>query len=38
LNNKERRILEKTHQEMSNLNVRLHKMNPLCYSSGAWRI
>jgi len=31
-------ILEKTYQGKSSLNFRLHKMNPLCYSSGTWRV
>jgi len=31
-------ILETIYQGMSSLNFRLYKMNPLCYSSGIWRV
>jgi len=31
-------ILEKTYQGMSSLNFILYKRNPLCYTSGTWRV
>jgi len=35
---KKESISEKTYQGTSSLDLRLNKVNPLCYSSGTWRV
>jgi len=38
LNFEKKNILEKTYKGTSSLDFRRNKINPLCYSSGTWRV